>query len=179
MSAFRVLGPIEAWTDERQLVVGGPQQVKLLAFLLLNANRAVSADAVIDAAWGAERQGAAKRLQMAVLRLRRGARAAEQSGSSPAADSQWRLPLVGRPGELDSEVFADRVREGRRALDDSDPVRAIDLMTEALGLWRGPPLAEVAFDDFAQAEVRRLEELHLVALETGIDANLQLGRTWR
>ena len=80
------------------------------------------------------------------------------------------------PGELDSEVFADRVREGRRALDDSDPMRASELMTEALGLWRGPPFAEVAFDDFAQAEVRRLEELHLVALETRIDADLQLGR---
>ena len=57
MSAFRVLGPVEAWTDERPVVLGGPQQVKLLAFLLLHANRAVSADAVIDAVWGAERAG--------------------------------------------------------------------------------------------------------------------------
>ena len=71
VSAFRVLGPVEAWADERRLGLGGPQQVKLLAFLLLNANRAVSADAVIDAVWGAERDGAAKRLQMGVLRLRK------------------------------------------------------------------------------------------------------------
>ena len=64
MTRFRVLGPIEAWADEHPLVLGGPQQVKLLAFLLLNANRAVSADAVIDAVWGSDRDGAAKRLQM-------------------------------------------------------------------------------------------------------------------
>ena len=71
MSRFCVLGPVEAWTDERQLALGGPQQVKLRAFLLLNPNRAVSADAVIDAVWGAERDGAAKRLQMGVFRLRK------------------------------------------------------------------------------------------------------------
>ena len=71
MTSFRVLGPVEAWSDKRRLVLGGPRQVKLLAFLLLNANRAVSADAVIDAVWGAERDGAVKRLQMGVLRLRK------------------------------------------------------------------------------------------------------------
>lgn len=49
MNRFRVLGPVEAWTDERCVLLGGPRQVALLAFLLLNANRAVSSDAVIDA----------------------------------------------------------------------------------------------------------------------------------
>ena len=52
-----------------------------------------------------------------------------------------------------------------------------ELLTEALGLWRGPPLAEVAFDDFAQPEIRRLGELRLVALETRIEADLLLGRS--
>jgi predicted ATPase/class 3 adenylate cyclase len=150
--------------------------VKLLAFLLLNANRAVSADAVIDAVWGAERQGAAKRLQMGVLRLRRGLEPLNNPDRLRLRTVSGGYLLSVAPGELDSEVFGDRVREGRRALDDGDPARASGLLTEVLGLWRGPPLAEVAFDDFAQAEVRRLEELRLVALETGIDANLQLGR---
>jgi predicted ATPase/class 3 adenylate cyclase/DNA-binding winged helix-turn-helix (wHTH) protein len=176
VSAFRVLGPVEAWSDETRLALGGPQQVKLLAFLLLNANRAVSADGVIDAVWGAERQGAAKRLQMGVLRLRRGLEPLNNPDRLRLRTVSGGYLLSVAPGELDSEVFGDRVREGRSALDDSDPVRAIDSLTEALGLWRGPPLAEVAFDDFAQAEVRRLEELRLVALETRIDANLQLGR---
>ncbi|MBV9414743.1 MAG: winged helix-turn-helix domain-containing protein, partial [Solirubrobacterales bacterium] len=82
MTSFRVLGPVEAWTDERQLVLGGPQQVKLLAFLLLSANRAVSADAVIDAVWGAEREGAAKRLHMGVLRLRKALAPLDGQGGS-------------------------------------------------------------------------------------------------
>jgi hypothetical protein len=79
-------------------------------------------------------------------------------------------------GELDAEVFAERVREGRGALDTGDPGRASELLSAALGLWRGLALAEVAFEDFAQAEIRRLEELRLVALEARIDAELQLGR---
>ena len=177
MSAFRVLGPVEAWTDERRLVLGGPQQVKLLAFLLLNANRAVSADAVIDAVWGAERQGAAKRLQMAVMRLRRALEPLNgQDGPRLRTVSGGYLLSVA-PGEFDMEVFADRVRAGARALEEGDPRRVSELLTEALGLWRGPPLAEVSFDDFAQPEIRRLGELRLVALETRIEADLLLGRS--
>jgi hypothetical protein len=49
-------------------------------------------------------------------------------------------------------------------------------LERALGLWRGPPLAEFAFEDFAQAEIRRLEELRLVALGERIEADLELGR---
>ena len=122
MSAFRVLGPVEAWTDERRLALGGPQQVKLLAFLLLNANRAVSADAVIDAVWGAERQRAAKRLQMAIVRLRRALEPLNgQDGPRLRTVSGGYLLSVA-PGELDMEVFAEGVRTGggrsRRATPD-------------------------------------------------------------
>ena len=79
-------------------------------------------------------------------------------------------------GELDAEVFAARVREGRRALDAGEPARAAELLRKALALWRGPALAEVCFEDFAQAEIRRLEELRLVALEARVDCDLELGR---
>jgi predicted ATPase/DNA-binding SARP family transcriptional activator/Tfp pilus assembly protein PilF len=175
VSCFRVLGPVEAWTDERRLVLGGPRQVALLAFLLLHANRAVSADALIDAVWGSERDGAAKRLQMGVLRLRRSLAALDDQDGSRLRTVSGGYLLSVRPGELDAEVFAERVREGRRVLEEDDPARASGLLGESLGLWRGPPLAEVAFEDFAQAEIRRLEELRLVALETRIDADLQLG----
>ena len=117
VSRFRVLGPVEAWTDERRLVLGGPRQVALLAFLLLNANRAVSADAVIDAVWGAERQGAAKRLQMGVLRLRRALAPLDgQDAPRLRTVSGGYLLSVG-PDELDVAVFETGVREGRRALE--------------------------------------------------------------
>ena len=72
--------------------------MKLLAFLLLNANRAVSADAVIDAVWGAERDGAAKRLQMGVMRLRRALEPLDGPDGSAAADGQRRLSAVGGAG---------------------------------------------------------------------------------
>ena len=176
MTSFRVLGPVEAWSDEHRLTLGGPQQVKLLAFLLLGANRAVAADAVIDAVWGFEREGAAKRLQMGVLRLRKALAPLDgPDGSRLRTVSAGYLLEVG-PDELDADVFAERVREGRRVFDEDDPARASELLADALGLWRGPPLAEVAFEDFAQADIRRLVELRLVALETRIDADLQLGR---
>jgi DNA-binding SARP family transcriptional activator len=174
--SFRVLGPVEAWSDQRRLVLGGPQQVTLLAFLLLNANRALSTDAVIDAVGGAKRDGAIKRLHMGVLRLRKALAPLD-------ADDEPRLRTVSGgyllsvgPGELDSEVFADQMRDGRRSLEDGDPARASEMLTEVLALWRGPPLAEVAFEDFAQAEIRHLQALRLVALEARIDADLQLGR---
>lgn len=177
MASFRVLGPVEAWADERRLTLGGRQQVKLLAFLLLSANRALSADAVIDAVWGSEREGAIKRLQMGVLRLRRSLSPLDgEDGSRLRTVSGGYLLSVG-PGELDAEVFAERLRDGRRALEGGEPARASELLAEALGLWRGPPLAEVAFEDFAQAEIRQLEELRLIALETRIDADLELGRS--
>ena len=176
MSRFRVLGPVEVWADERRLVLGGPRQVALLAFLLLHANRAASADAVIDAVWGTQRAGAAKRLQMAISRLRRALEPLDERDEPRLRTAAGGYLLAVRPGELDAHVLADRVKDARRMLEHDDPAGARRLLADALELWRGPPLAEVAFEDFAQAEIRRLEELHLSALETRIDADLQLGR---
>jgi DNA-binding SARP family transcriptional activator len=68
---FRVLGSVQASVDGRSLPLGGPRQVSLLACLLVNANRPVSSDALIDAVWGSARSGADKRLQMAITRLRK------------------------------------------------------------------------------------------------------------
>jgi predicted ATPase/DNA-binding SARP family transcriptional activator len=176
VTSFRVLGPVEAWKEERRLMLGGPQQVKLLAFLLLNANRALSADGVIDAIWGAKRDGAAQRLQMAVLRLRKALAVLDDQDGSRLRTVSGGYLLSVAPQELDAQVFSERVREGRRVLEAGEPDRASGLLAAALELWRGPPLAEVAFEDFAQGEIRRLEELRLVALEARIDADLQLGR---
>ena len=176
VSAFRVLGPIEAWSEETRLPLGGPQQMKLLAFLLLNANRAVSADAVIDAVWGPGRDGGLKRLQMAIMRLRKALEPLDADGKSLLQTVGGGYLLSIASDELDAAVFAQRIQDGRRTLGDGDSVRAGELVGQALELWRGPPLAEVAFEDFVQAEIRRLHELRLVALETRIDADLQQGR---
>ena len=176
MSAFRVLGPVEAWADERPLALGGPRQVALLTFLLLNANRAVSADALLDAVWGEERDGAAKRLQMGVMRLRRALEPLDRPDGARIRTVGGGYLLSLAPGELDAELFEERVRDGRRMLEQGDATGAGELLNQALALWRGPPLADVAFEEFAQPEVGRLEELRLVALEARIDADLELGR---
>ena len=144
--------------------------------MLLNANRALSADAVIDAVWGAERDGAAKRLQMGVSRLRKALAPLDNQDGSRLRTVSGGYLLSIAPGELDVEAFEARLRDGRRALETGDPARARDLLAEALVLWRGPPLAEVAFEDFAQREIRRLQELRMSALEARIDADLQRGR---
>jgi predicted ATPase/DNA-binding SARP family transcriptional activator len=173
---FRVLGSVQAWAGERSLPLGGPRQVSLLACLLVNANRPVSRDALIDAVWGAERSGADKRLQMAIARLRK-ALEPQTNASGPALQTVGGgYLLLVAPGELDAEVFAEEVVEGRRALEAGEPERAAALLAQALALWRGPALAQVAFEDFAQAEIRRLEELRWAALEARVDAELALGR---
>lgn len=172
---FRVLGSIEAWAGESPLGLGGRRQVALLAFFLVNANRPVSSDLLIDAVWRAERSGAEKRLQMAVGRLRR-ALGPLEAGPDPVLRTVSGGYLFSvAPGELDAEVFEKDVQEARRALDAGETEHAVDRLREGLGLWRGSPLAEVCFEDFAQGEIRRLDELRVSAFEMLIDAELQLG----
>jgi DNA-binding SARP family transcriptional activator len=176
MVRVRILGPVEASVGDRPISVGGPTQLKLFAFLAAHANRAASTDALIDAVWGPARSGADNRLQMAIARLRKALGPLDDgAGSVIRTVSDGYMLSVGA-GELDAEVFQADLGAGRRALQAGEPARAAELLSGALGLWRGPPLAEVAFEDFAQGEIRRLDELHLVALESRIDAELQLGR---
>ena len=176
MTTFRILGPVEATADGPPLPIGGRTQLKLLAFLVLNANRAVSSDALTDAVWGSERSAADNRLQMAIARLRKALEPTSLNGESRIRTVGGGYMLLIAPGELDADLFSVGVDDGRRALDAGDAPRAAELLRSALALWRGPPLAEVAFEDFAQAEIRRLEEIHLGALEIRIKADLQLGR---
>jgi predicted ATPase/DNA-binding SARP family transcriptional activator len=170
-----VLGPIEGWVGARQVPLRGPRQVGLFALLALNANRAVLSDVIIETLWGPARGGAGKSLQMTVARLRK---ALAEAG----LDAEPTLRTVGHgylltiaSEQLDCERFAALTATGQDALEANDPARARELLSEALGLWRGPPLTEVAFDDFAQAEIRRLEELRLLATETRVEADLMLG----
>src|SRR6266516_2066939 len=68
------------------------------------------------------------------------------------------------------------MEEGRGALAGGRAAEAADRLREALALWRGPPLAEFAYDSFAQIEIARLEELRLSGIEERIEADLALGR---
>ena len=176
MIRYAILGPVALCDGERRVAIGGPRQVALLVLLLLNGNRAVSCDELIETLWGDRGpDGALKRLQVAIVRLRH-----TIADHVPRDESVLRTVSCGYllellPGQVDADVFQTRAEEGRRALQEGDAPRARDLLREALGLWRGPALADVGYEDFALAEIRRLEELRLAALESRIEAELRLG----
>jgi DNA-binding SARP family transcriptional activator len=106
MLRFGILGPVEVWAGERPLAVGGPLQVSLLAFLLLNANRAVPGDAVIDAVWGAAPVGADKRLHMAIARLRRAIES--PAGAAERRCGRWARPICWRWRRVSSTLASFR-----------------------------------------------------------------------
>ena len=121
--------------------------------------------------WGEDAPaGAVKTVQVHVSRLRKALGDPEAVSTTPAG---YRLRV--RPGELDAERFARGVAEGRRALEAGDAERAGVVLREALELWRGPALADLAFEPFAAAEIARLEEQRLVALEARVEADLARG----
>jgi DNA-binding SARP family transcriptional activator/tetratricopeptide (TPR) repeat protein len=176
MVKYAILGPVELRAGERMVAVGGPQQVALLALLLVNANRALSNDRLIDTLWDdLGPAGALKRLQAAIVRLRRALDPDRVQGESVLRTVAGGYLLAVQPGELDAEMFQARVEEGRRAFEAGEALLARSVLGEALGMWRGPALADVAYEDFAQPEVRRLEELRLGAVEARVEANLRLG----
>src|ERR671914_356564 len=170
---FRVLGPIEARAEGRPLPVAGARQRALLAVLLLRAGEPVSRERLIADLWG-ERppDGAVKTVQAVVSRLRRALGGEAARLVSSAAGYRLRI----EPDELDLSRFERLCAEGRRALAAGRNERAAARLRAALAEWRGPPLADLAFEAFAQAEVARLEGVRAAALEDRIEADLRLGR---
>jgi DNA-binding SARP family transcriptional activator len=165
---FRILGPLEVVERDRLLPLGGSRQRALLALLLTRPNEIVSADRLIDELWPSEPpQNAANALQYHVSQLRKAL------GGSDAIVTQPPGYLIRlRQNDLDLLRFERLVQEAEHAA----PESAALLLREALDLWRGPPLADVAHQPFAQAEIVRLEELRLRALELNLEAGLVLGR---
>jgi DNA-binding SARP family transcriptional activator/tetratricopeptide (TPR) repeat protein len=154
---FRILGPLEVWAEgDRKLDLAGKQRA-LLAILLLHANKAVSTDRLIDELWDGEPpETADKALHVYVSRLRKLLGRERVQTAAPG------YLLRVEPGELDLARFEQLQRDGR--------------LHEALALWRGSPLADVAHERFAQGEIARLEELRLACLEERIEQDLDAGR---
>ena len=164
---YRVLGPLEVVEQGRPLALGGAKQRALLGVLLLDANRVVSRDRLIDALWDeAPPAQARKALQVYVSQLRK------TLGKDAVETKAPGYLLHVEPGQLDLHRFQSLLVEAREA----EPAATSTLLGEALSLWRGPPFADVGFEPFAQAEIARLEELWLDALEARIEADLALGR---
>jgi DNA-binding SARP family transcriptional activator len=170
---FRLLGPVEARAEGRPLVLAGARQRALLAVLLLRAGEPVSRERVIADLWG-ERPpaGAVKTVQAVVSRLRRALGGEAARLVSSAAGYRLRV----EPDELDLGRFERLCAEGRRALAAGRHERAAARLRAALGEWRGPPLADVAFEPFAPPELARLEDLRAAAVEDRVEAELAIGR---
>jgi DNA-binding SARP family transcriptional activator/tetratricopeptide (TPR) repeat protein len=163
-----VLGPVEVWEDGRELALGPVRQRALFALLYLHAGDVVSTDRLIDGLWGERTPAsAAKLLQGYVSQLRR----ALPPETIVTRGSGYLL----RACESDAAEFERLVdRAGAEA-----PESAARTLREALALWRGGALSDVEYEGWAQAEIARLEELRLVALEQRIDADLRLGEAAR
>ena len=169
---FRILGPLEVDEAGRAIPIVGGRQRALLAILLVHANEPVSTDQLIDGLWGEHTPASARKsLQVQVSRLRKALR----EGSARLLTQPNGYLLRVEPGELDVDRCERLAHRGREALATQDCGRAAEQLREALGLWRGPPLAEFAFESFAQGEIGRLEELRLALLEDRIDADLACG----
>jgi DNA-binding SARP family transcriptional activator/tetratricopeptide (TPR) repeat protein len=163
---FRLLGPLEVVDDGRSLLLGGRKQRSLLAMLLLHANDVVPTELLIDEVWGGSPPSTvAKSVQVYVSRLRK------ELGEGRLVTRSPGYLLHVEPSELDLARFQALVAEAAGA----DPAAAAAKLREALQLWRGPALADLTYERFAQSHVARLEDLRFTAVEQRIEADLASG----
>jgi DNA-binding SARP family transcriptional activator len=168
---FAILGPLEVRHGDRVHVLGGPKQRAVLALLLLHANQVVASERLIDQLWGEEPPGTVKVvLQGYISSLRK------ELGAATIATRASGYVIELAPGQLDLHRFEALLADARAAALAGDSRRAAVTLREALALWRGPALADFAYEPFAQAPIMRLEELRLTALEDRLEADLVLGR---
>jgi DNA-binding SARP family transcriptional activator len=170
---FRILGTLQVAGKEGPIRLGKGRQRALLALLLLNPNHPVSRERLIDELWG-ERppRTAPKILQNWISQLRKVLD--DERRSLKTTDHGYSIDV--EAGSLDLERFETCTAAGRQALADGHPALAARLLREALAIWRGPPLAEFASEQFAQVPIARLEGLHAAALVDRIQADLALSR---
>jgi predicted ATPase/DNA-binding SARP family transcriptional activator/tetratricopeptide (TPR) repeat protein len=167
---IRVLGPFEMVTDDGQLMdVGGHLPQALLVALALAEGQLVPADQLLDQVWPGVGSGNRNRLQVHISRLRR------MLGSDRIVTQSGGYSLNIPAGALDAAQFDQLAAGGRAALQLQDAAEAARLLRQALGLWRGRPLAEFADTGFGSGVITRLEEARLTATEDLIEAELMLG----
>ena len=166
----RILGPFQLEDGGRQITVGGVRQRAVLADLVLNANEVMPSEQLLLELWGEDSPpSAANALQAAISRLRR----VLPPDRLITTARGYMLRLF--PAELDVARFEQLIFEGRDALAAGAAAEAVQLLDQAMMLWRGPPLTDFRYEPFAQAEMARLEELRLACLEERNEANLAVG----
>jgi predicted ATPase/DNA-binding SARP family transcriptional activator len=171
---FAILGPVEVTAGGARLGIGGPRTRAVLARLIVAGNRVVAAEALADELWPDLDPGpATANLQVRVAELRRAFRQAGVADRLVTRAGGY--VLVAGPSEVDAARFDQLAARGRALLTGGDAAGAAACLEEALGLWRGPPLAGVGDWAWAQAEAARLGEARLAAVEWRLQARLECG----
>ncbi|HSG78089.1 MAG TPA: BTAD domain-containing putative transcriptional regulator, partial [Acidimicrobiia bacterium] len=161
-------GPLTVMDGDHEMGSGSPMDRALLILLLLHRGSTIGLDQIIDALWGEQPPASARHsIHTMVWRLRRVLGNEEIVNTGPGY--KMRKPLV------DVDELAALVAEGRARLP-LDPDMAADLFGEALTLWRGEPLLDVGYTDWAQPEIRRLEELRSSAVVDRLTALVSMDR---
>lgn len=170
---FRILGQLEAVDNGQPVALGSPQQRALLARLLISANEVVTADRLIEDIWRGEPPDTARHtLHVYISRLRK---AIDPDRTRLRHQGRgYRLAVA--PDEFDAMRFERLAAEGRGALARDDPSTASTLLREALTVWRGSALTDVADEAYARDEATRLEDLRQSTIEQRIWADLELGQ---
>jgi DNA-binding SARP family transcriptional activator len=170
MMHARILGSFQLEEGGRTIPMGGVRQRAVLVSLLLHVNEVVPSEQLLMDLWGEDSPlSAANSLQAAISRLRRVLPPGRLVTRAPG----YTLRMF--PEELDVSQFEQLVSEGREALTAGAAEQAARTLRQALSLWQGPALADFRYEPFAQAEIVRLEELHLTCLEERVEADLALG----
>jgi DNA-binding SARP family transcriptional activator/WD40 repeat protein len=170
---FRLLGPVQVFDRDGAIDVGGAKPRLVLVQLLLNPNRVVSTDTLVDALWGEDPPPTARRsLQSHVAKLR----AALGGDDGPVRSQAPGYVLAIDEDQIDLWRSDDLVRQARAALA-SDPRRAQHLAQQARKQWTGEPLGDLATHDQLVAQRRRLDQLWLDLIELEVDADLGAGDT--
>ena len=173
---FHILGPLEALYEGRDVAPAGSRPRGLLAVLLVHANETLSVERLVEELWGERAPATAiKTLRVHVSRLRKALPAGAGNGAVLLTRGRG-YELKVDPERLDSHRFERLVAAAGGELAAGRAERAASALEEALSLWRGPALADFAYESFAQAEIARLEDLRVAAIEQLNEAKLALGR---
>jgi basic membrane lipoprotein Med (substrate-binding protein (PBP1-ABC) superfamily)/DNA-binding SARP family transcriptional activator len=175
---FRLLGPLDVAENDLPVPLGGSRARALLALLLVHRNDVVPLDRIVDELWAEPPPKTAEQVvRVYVSNLRKALEPAGSDGPPQVILTRGNGYLLRTgPDEVDVDRFEALRAEGRRLLAAGKAVEAADALGDAISLWRGAPLQDFAYEEFATAEIARLEELRLATLEDLFDAQLAAGR---
>ena len=171
-----LLGPLRIIRQGSELELSGPKRRTLLIFLALNLDTPVSRYRIVEALWPRRQTGREEAtLQVHISRLRDLLEVSREGEPEVLVTHGSDYMLAGDAVDLDIASFYHLIGRGRSLLEE-EPAVALRMFDEALGLWRGRPLQDVEYEDFAQEEIRRLTSDRTEAIENRAEALVELNR---